>query len=316
MFRLADSLAHKYGLVSTAAEPPTLQEVLRDVESNVKNAFRNYIDLKTITSKAYNAIPIFAHQGEPHCQKIVGHMQFITANINTLLGKPARLFKEINKVLALITSLVETIKNTKKKSPEVLPNEQVRNSTNNDLSRLENSLKRFSSLMVQSASLLQPFAKKLGDDEEDTALQGEVVVPEAKPLTKNERRQFFLMYPNEAAEYGFTSDLVGNLDVLQKFLEESGMSVEFDKFVRAIKGKGNPENGNLIKAWTKQIKASLPRQTNVSALEGNPTLETEERIRQLQNAERIKREIKEERDAELKEEYIRRKEEEYRRGKF
>ena len=83
IFKLADLLAHKYELVSEGA---SLQDTLRDVENKLKDAYNNYIDLKVIKSKAYNAIPILAHQGEAHCQKIVGHMQFILANIKTLIA--------------------------------------------------------------------------------------------------------------------------------------------------------------------------------------------------------------------------------------
>jgi hypothetical protein len=272
MFRLADFLAHKYELVSEGA---SLQSVLRDVETKVKDAYRNYIDLKTVTSKAYNAIPIMAHQGEPHCQKIVGHMQIITANINELVQHPARLFKAINKILALISSLDEAIKNTKKKSSEHLPTQQALNANLSDLSRLENSLKRFSSLMVGAAKLLKPFVPP-DDEGKEAELEGNVVVPEALPLTKHERRQFFLEHPNEVAAYGFDGpDLIGNLDIVLRILEEPGMAREFDKFARAVKGKGNPENGAKIREMAQNISALIQRQksTNLSALESKPTFE-------------------------------------------
>lgn len=273
IFRLADLVAHKYELVSEGAA--SLQTVLRDVESKIKDAFRNYIDLKTVTSKAYNAIPVMAHQGEPHCQKIVGHMQIITANIKELIAHPARLFKALNKILALISSLDEAIKNTKKKSPEHLPTQQVLNATLSDLSRLENSLKRFSSLIVSAAKLLQPFVPP-DEEGKGAELEGNVVVPEALPLTKNERRNFFLDHPNEAAAYGFTGPtLLDNLDIVLKILEEPGMSREFDKFVRAVKGKGNPENGNVIRQMAQSISELIQRRqsTNLSALESKPTFE-------------------------------------------
>lgn len=273
IFRLADLLAHKYELVSEGA---SLQDTLRDVEGKLKDAYNNYIDLKVSKSKAYVAIPILAHQGEPHCQKIVGHMQFILANIKTLIAKPVRLFKALNKVLALISSLDETIKNTKKKSPEHLPDHPTLNMGHNDLSRLENSLKRFSSLIVTAAQKLQPIAVELakveteeGEEPEDFSLQGNIVVPEAKPLTRNEIRDFFLMYPNEAAAYGFTGDdSQENLDIISALIEEQGMSREFGKFVRAIKGKGNPDNGNLIRQMANSINNALRarKQTNFPAL--------------------------------------------------
>lgn len=201
-------------------------------------------------------------------------MQIITANINDLIKTPARLFKAINKVLALISSLDEAIKNSKKKSPEHLPNQQTLNASLSDLSRLENSLKRFSSLMVSSAKLLKPFVPPDEEGNEAT-LEGDVVVPEALPLTKAERRQFFLMYPHEAAAYGFSGpSLVDNLDIVLQILEEPGMSREFDKFVRAIKQQEVPRNGALIKGLADKIRQLIEsRQTNVSALENKPPFE-------------------------------------------
>lgn len=271
VIRLADLLAHKYGLVSEAA---SLQNVMREVETKIKDAYRNYIDLKTITSKAYNAIAVMAHQGEPHCQKIVGHMQFITANINNLLQRPATLFKHINKILALISSLDEAIKNTKKKSPEHLPTQQVLNATLSDLSRLENSLKRFSSMMVSVAKLLKPFVPP-DEEGKEVELEGDVVVPGALPLTKNERRLFFLHYPAQAAEYGFTGpEIIDNLDIVLHILEEPGMSREFDRFARAIKQQEIPKNGDVIRSMANKIRQLIAnRQTNVSALESKPTFE-------------------------------------------
>lgn len=279
VIRLADLLAHKYELASEGAA--SLQDTLRDVEGKLKDAYNNYIDLKVSKSKAYVAIPILAHQGEAHCQKIVGHMQFILANIKSLIAKPVRLFKALNKVLALISSLDETIKNTKKKSPQHLPDHPTLNMNNSDLSRLENSLKRFSSLIVAAAQKLQPIAVELakvetdeGEEPEDFSLQGDVVVPEALPLTRNERRDFFLMYPNEAAAYGFTgSQITDNLDTVMQILDDPGMSKEFDTFVKAIKRGHVPKNGALIKNLADKIRDLIGhRQANVSALENKPIL--------------------------------------------
>ena len=272
VIRLADRLAHKYELVSEGA---SLQSVMRDVETKIKDAYRNYIDPGTVTSKAYNAIPVMAHQGEPHCQKITGHMHIITANIDTLVQNPAQLFKQVQKVLALIKSLDETIKNTKKRPIERLPTQQVLNATLSDLSRLENSLKRFSSLMVGAAKLLKPFVPP-DEKGKEAELAGDIVQPEAQPVTKHDRRQFFVMYPNEAAAYGFDMDsLIDNLDIVTNLLEEPNMSREFDKFIRAIKGKGNPENGAAIRQIAKSINELIQRRksTNVPALENKPTFE-------------------------------------------
>lgn len=266
--RLADILESKHYLVSQAAD---IKDVMRDIVENITAAFVHYIDPKTIKSKAYNAIPVFASRQEPHCLKIMGYMYKIMSQIDTLKADPSELYGELDKVLALISGLDEAIKETKKKTRDFLPTQQVLNDNRSDLKRLEESLKRFSSLIFKAARPLHRMLQK------ETPMSGGETTPEVLPLTKEQRRQA-IAYDPDLANYGFNSpDIVENLDLATRLLDEPGMGAKFDRLVRAIKRSGatrgpTAETSAEVSAFLQFFKQKISelKQTNLPALEKMP----------------------------------------------
>lgn len=265
--RLADILESKHFLVSEA----DIKDVMHSVVSNITNAFVHYIDPKTVKSKAYNGIPAFASVKEPHCLKIMGYMYKIMSQIDVLKTTPQDLYEELDKVLALVAGLDEAIKETKKKTRDFLPTQQVLNDNRSDLKRLEESLKRFSSLISQAARPLHKMLRK------ETPMSGGETTSEVLPLTKEQRRQA-IAYDPDLANYGFNSpDIVENLDLAQRLLDEPGMGAKFDKLVRAIKRSGTTrgptaETSAEVTAFLQFLKQRISelKQTNLPALEKMP----------------------------------------------
>ena len=266
--RLADILNSKHNLVSEAAD---IKDVMRDIVENITLAFANYIDPKTIKSKAYNAIPAFASRNEPHSLKIMGYMYKIMSQIDTLKTTPSDLYEELDKVLALVSALDVAIKGTQKQTREALPSQQVLNENRSDLKRLEESLKRFSSLITKAARPLHRLLQK------ETPMSGGETTPDVLPLTKEQRRHM-IAYDPDLARYGFDSpDIVENLEIATKLLDEPGMGAKFDKLVRAIKRSSKTrgpttETSAEVAAFVDFFKQKIRelKQTNLPALEKMP----------------------------------------------
>ena len=261
---------YKYGLITKSA---AIQDVMRDIKEDIKLAFMNYIDPKTVTSKAYNAIPVFATRGEAHCLKITGHMQKMVDELDTLIQHPAHLFAMVNKVLALIDDLDKDIKETKTKSHPSLPSQQALHSYRNDLKRLEESLRRFSSMMVKQAKRLQKFLP------DAIPLEGGVVESTVVPLSKEQLLLF--LYTPLATKYGLNRpDIVGNLDILEKMFntpQYEGMRQKFETMIRALKRGHVPKDGPEVAAMAKAIRDRYDqRSTNEGALDRGTDLEQEQ----------------------------------------
>ena len=267
ILRLAQLFELKYSLKAEAA---SIQDVMRDVVEKIKLVFLNYIDPKSVTSKAYNGIPVFASRNEPHCNKIMGHMYFIVAQIDELSARPGELYTHVNKVLALTDELDKAIKHTKKQTKEFLPSQQVLNDNRSDLKRLEESIRRVSHQMTEVAKVLKRFLT------DPAAIQGGTIVPGILPLSK-EQRLHFLRTP-EAEQYGFNApDIIDNLDVLQRLFEEPGFTEKYDRLVRAVKSSSakrgpSEQTSSEIIDLVKYIKQRIMDrgQTNLPALQKMP----------------------------------------------
>lgn len=255
--RLAQIFELKHNLQSQGA---SIQDVINGVKENILTVFRMYIDPKTITSKSYGAVPVFAEQGEPHCKKIMEQMYTLVAKLDVLAANPPLLFRAVNTILGTVSELDGAIKQTRSgKSPEFIPTQQVLNKYRHELKKLEESLKRISSILVKQAKVLQKFLPS------ETELSGDVVVPERMPLSKEKLRMFTLT--PAAQTYGL-DDIV----LLEKFLDtDPEMRELITTLINAIDRGRVPKDGPEVAAVAKSIKQRLKEQTtNLPALEQTP----------------------------------------------
>jgi len=288
--RLAQLLELKYHLKSAVA--PSIQDVMRGIKSEILTTYKVYIDPKT-AAKSYNAIPFFAQQGEVNCQQILEDMTDMVAKIDKLAAQPARLFRAVNEILGSISELDAIIKEGRE-SPERLDRQSQLNQYRHEVKKLEESLKRVSSMLVKQAKILQKFVP--GQE-----LAGSVVVPRRKPLSKDK----LLMFMKTPVAHSFGLD---RMDMMTKLLEDHQLREKLTTVINAVDRGHLPVDGPEISATVADMVKTVERKmTNTPYFEAG-----EDAAREFGKPNFVSPQLKKERLSEQADEELAGKQEEAR----
>lgn len=254
LFRLADLLEHKYGLVSEGASATQVEEVKREL----LNAYKLYVNSKTAKEPI---LQMLADAGETFSKTLVSMFEGLIASLDK--HSNTQLFARINNMLGMINDM----KNDKDFPVRSFIHDAVRVTKDSERNYRERLKSKFEMTISRLSSILEREAKKLQSTlplGAPTDLEGGRVEPQRKELSR-EKLLMFMRTP-AAQFYG-----LDNIEVMTYALSYPEVREKITTLVNSIDRGHLPADGPEVMAETRAIKGWLDnKKTNLSALEQAP----------------------------------------------
>jgi len=254
LFRLADLLEHKYGLVSEGASATQVEEVKREL----LNAYKLYVNSKTAKEPI---LQMLADAGETFSKTLVSMFEGLIASLDK--HSNTQLFARVNNMLGMINDM----KNDKDFPVRSFIHDAVRVTKDSERNYRERLKSKFEMTISRLSSILEREAKKLQSTlplGAPTGLEGGRVEPQRKELSR-EKLLMFMRTP-AAQFYG-----LDNIEVMTHALSYPEVREKITTLVNSIDRGHLPADGPEVMAETRAIKGWLDnKKTNLSALEQAP----------------------------------------------
>jgi hypothetical protein len=238
------------------SEGADIQDIVNDVKKNIIGAYNLYVN----SDKAKEPVlQMLANAGEPFSKSLLFEFEKMVGNIDALAAEPAKLFREINRILG---ALSENKSDPEKKVRNFIHNsirvtkESEKNYRERLKSKFEMIVHRISSILEKQASILRAFLP------EATPLAGGAVSPQRQELSK-EKLLMFMRTP-AAQNYG-----LDNMDIMSQVLSYPESKHQLITLINAIDRGHVPADGPMVAQTCAEIRRWLDdkQKTNLPSLE-------------------------------------------------